>query len=425
MNDLEKWARDLFPINRSLTGSGVRQTLEYISRIVPELVIKSYPSGKNVFDWEIPQEWEIDDAWIEHIDTGEKFAHFAKNNLHVVGYSEPIDLILDKKDLLRHIYTQPDLPNAIPYVTSYYNRSWGFCMSESMKKDLPNGRYRAYIGSNLFDGSMELGEVVVQGEMKSEIIFSSYICHPSMANNELSGPIVLMALYQKLVSKKQCLKYTYRFLFLPETIGAIAYLSENKNYLKQNTICGFVVSCVGDERAYSHVKSPYGNNLADKAISAALIGKPETKSYSYLERGSDERQYCAPGINLPFAGFCRSKYGEYPEYHTSEDNLELITQSGLEGSINVLESIVEAIELGLIPSCTTYGEPQLGKRGLYPNISKKGNYDEIIARMNFLAYCDGKNTIFDICQIINLPLKYALAEAEILLKNGLLEFHHL
>lgn len=425
MNDLKKWARDLFPINRSLTGSGVRQTLEYISRIVPELVIKSYPSGKNVFDWEIPQEWEIDDAWIEHIDTGEKFAHFAENNLHVVGYSEPIDLILDKKDLLRHIYTQPDLPNAIPYVTSYYNRSWGFCMSESIKKDLPNGRYRAYIGSNLFDGSMELGEVVIQGEMKSEIIFSSYICHPSMANNELSGPIVLMALYQKLVSKKQCLKYTYRFLFLPETIGAIAYLSENKNYLKQNTICGFVVSCVGDERAYSHVKSPYGNNLADKAISAALIGKPETKSYSYLERGSDERQYCAPGINLPFAGFCRSKYGDYPEYHTSEDNLELITQNGLEGSVNVLESIVEAIELGLIPNCTTYGEPQLGKRGLYPNISKKGNYDEITARMNLLAYCDGKNTIFDICQIINLPLKYALAEAEILSKHGLLEFHHI
>ncbi len=425
MSDLKKWASDLFPINRSLTGSGVRQTLEYISRIIPELVIKSYPSGKNVFDWEIPQEWEIDDAWIEHIDTGEKFAHFAENNLHVVGYSEPIDLILDKKDLLRHIYTQPDLPDAIPYVTSYYNRSWGFCMSESTKKNLPNGRYRAYIGSNLFDGSMELGEVVIQGKMKSEIIFSSYICHPSMANNELSGPIVLMALYQKLVSKKQCLKYTYRFLFLPETIGAIAYLSENKNYLKQNTICGFVVSCVGDERAYSHVKSPYGNNLADKAISAALIGKPETKSYSYLERGSDERQYCAPGINLPFAGFCRSKYGDYPEYHTSEDNLELITQSGLEGSINVLESIVEAIELGLIPNCTTCGEPQLGKRGLYPNISKKGNYDEITARMNLLAYCDGKNTIFDICQIINLPLKYALAEAETLSKHGLLEFHHI
>ena len=298
-------------------------------------------------------------------------------------------------------------------------------MSENMKKDLPEGRYRAYIGSKLFDGSMELAEVVLKGEMKSEIIFSSYICHPSMANNELSGPIVLMALYQKLISKKKRCKYTYRFLFVPETIGAIAYLSENKNYLKKNTICGFVVSCVGDERAYSHVKSPYGNNLADKAIGAALIGKPEAKSYSFLERGSDERQYCSPGINLPFAGFCRSKYGDYPEYHTSDDNLELITQSGLEGSVNVLVSIIEAIELGLIPICTTYGEPQLGKRNLYPNISKKGNYDEIAARMNLLAYCDGKNTIFDICQIINLPLEYALAEAKLLSKHGLLEFHHI
>lgn len=425
MSDLINWAKDLFPMNRSLTGKGVRETLSYMSNIIPELSVKSFPSGSKVFDWEVPQEWEITSAWVEHIETKQRFAQFSQNNLHVVGYSIPVDLIIDKQQLLEHVYSEPDLPDAIPYVTSYYSPKWGFCMSENMKQNLPDGKYHVCIRSKLFNGSMELADACIKGKSREEIIFSSYICHPSMANNELSGPIVLMALYKKLAAMKDNLTYSYRFLFVPETIGAVAYLSEYKDYLKENTTCGFVVSCVGDERSYSHIQSPYGNNLADKALRAAMMGRPNTKTYSFLERGSDERQYCAPGIELPFAGFSRSKYGEYPEYHTSHDNLQLITQKGLEGSIEILSSIVDAFELGLIPKSLTLCEPQLGKRNLYPTLSKRGNYDKVKARMDFLAYCDGKNTIFDICELTNLTLNYAVKEAKILSEHGLLKLDNI
>ena len=416
------WAKDLFPFARSLTGDGVRKTFAYLQQINPEIKIHSFSTGEPVFDWNVPQEWKIRDAYVEHLGSGRRFADFSKCNLHVLGYSEPIDKILNKDELFKHIYTQKDQPDLIPYVTSYYTRRFGFCMAESEKVSMPDGEYRAVIDSELFDGEMLIGEVLIQGECDQEVMFSSYICHPSMANNELSGPVLLSALIKYVKDSFPQPKFSYRFILVPETIGSLAYMSRHLDVMKSRVVCGFNLSCVGDERSFSHVQSRYGNNLADSALRAALMGRENVRIYSFLERGSDERQYCAPGIDLPVAGFCRTKYGEYPEYHTNADNFDVVTQKGLQGAFEVMREIIEAFEIGLFPCVTIKGEPQLGKRGLYPTISQKGIHSAIRTRMDFLAYADGNNTLFDISKIIGVPLKYVLEEVKLMLENNLIRF---
>lgn len=417
--DMLGWAKDLFPIARSLTGDGVRETFAYLQKLNHEIEIKSFPTGETVFDWEIPQEWRIRDAYLEHVETGQRFAEFSKCNLHVVGYSEPVDRVMDKDELLPHIYTQKDQPDLIPYVTSYYKRRFGFCMAQSEKATLPDGQYRAMIDSELFDGELLVGDVLIKGESEQEIMFSSYICHPSMANNELSGPVLMSALMKYVKDNFPNPKFSYRFILVPETIGSVAYMSRNLDVMKLRVICGFNLSCVGDERAFSHVRSRYGETMADKALRAALIGRENVKTYSYLERGSDERQYCAPGIDLPLVGFCRSKYGEYPEYHTSADDFDVVTADGLQGAFDVMCDVIRSFELGLYPNVTIKGEPQLGKRGLYPTISQKGNYSATRARMDFLAYADGTNSLFEIADIIGVPLNILLDEAALMIEHGL------
>lgn len=415
-----QWLVDLFPLNRSLTGSGVTKTFDKLREISQDICIDHFLSGTNVYDWTIPQVWEISEGWIQHIDTKEIFCSFAECNLHVMGYSEPVDIIIDREELLDHIFSEPDLPCAVPYVTSYYNRAWGFCSSDLVKQNLPTGKYRAFIDSKFSDGEMQIGEALLEGASRTEIFFSSYICHPSMANNELSGPVLQTALI-KYISEFYPERFnSYRFVYVPETIGAVAYLSRNLETLKSRIVCGFVLSCVGDDRNYSHVESRGGDTLADKALESALIGKNNKTRYSYLQRGSDERQYCAPGVDLPVCGFCRSKYGEYKEYHTSLDNLDLVSQEGLQGSFEVMKSIIDAFELGLYPMATVLCEPQLGKRGLYPSISKRGSYEEVETRMDILAYADGNNTIFDICIAINKPLPLVVAEIQKLEQHKLI-----
>lgn len=241
-----------------------------------------------------------------------------------------------------------------------------------------------------------------------------------MANNELSGPIVLNAVldYVKQVYPES--KYSYRFVLLPETIGSISYLSLFANDMKQNVICGFNLSCVGDERAFSYVQSPEANTLADKALSTALKGRDNVKIYSYLERGSDERQYCSPGIDLPLCTFCRTKFGEYPEYHTSADDFSVVTENGLQGALSVLKLIIDAFETCLFPCCKFPCEPQLGKRGLYPNISQKSSNHPARARMDILAFCNGKNSIFDIAKLANLKLETVVHELKLLLNADLI-----
>ena len=412
------WAKDLFPICRSITGEGARTTLKYFEKINPELKRLKFKSGTKVFDWKIPKEWNIRNAYIEH-ESGKKFANFKNNNLHVVGYSKPINVRITKKELIKKIHSIKNQPDAIPYVTSYYNEDWGFCMSENEKKKLPDGKYKVFIDSKFKKGFLDISHALIKGKSKKEIFFSSYICHPSMANNELSGPVLLNAIMIYL-KKYKSLKYSYRFALVPETIGSIAYLSKFIKKMQLNIICGFNLTCVGDERAYSFVTSRRENTIADEAIQAALNGFKNVKKYSYLDRGSDERQYCAAKVDLPLSSFSRSKV--YPEYHTSKDNFKVVTQKGLEGSLNVMKNIIDAFELGLYPETKILCEPNLGKRGLYPLISKKNNRnDEINLRMNLIAYADGEKNLFEIANILNKSLSQVCNEYRLLKKIRILK----
>ncbi|MCM1261748.1 MAG: DUF4910 domain-containing protein [Butyrivibrio sp.] len=408
--EMYKLAEKLFPICRSITGDGVRQTLDIINGFLSEndsdkdlkLEIHEVPSGTQVFDWNVPKEWKIREAYIEN-ESGERIIDMKDNNLYVMGYSIPVDMWVTLDELKEHVFVEDDSPEAIPYVTSYYKERYGFCMSKNQLDALPEGKYHMYVDSELFDGSLTYAEAVLKGETDEEILISSYTCHPSMANNECSGPVVLAALIRYVASLRNR-RYTYRFLLNPETIGSLTYLSINYKSLQEKLVAGIVLSCVGDDRDYSIIRSRYGNTITDKSLKSILSSRGKYSEYSFLERGSDERQYNAPGIDLPVVGFCRSKYGEYPEYHTSLDNLDIISPSGLQGSYEVMVQWIQAMEYNRRYQVTVLGEPQLGKRGLYPTISKKDMYDNIFSLRDFIAYADGRNDIFEISDIIGVPV---------------------
>lgn len=414
-------AKTLFPICRSITGEGARATLRYFEDFHPEYERLAIKSGTKVFDWEVPKEWNIKNAYLQHIESGRKFAEFQVSNLHVVGYSIPVDQIFTLAELSPRIFTQDDQPNLIPYVTSYYQEYWGFCMSKNDKDALPDGNYHAFIDSTLDDGELHISHAILRGERSEEIFFSSYVCHPSMANNELSGPVVLNAVLEYVKQNYPKSKFSYRFVLVPETIGSISYLSLCGDEIKNNILCGFNLSCVGDDRAYSYVQSPYANTLADKSLSAALRFKENICEYSFLERGSDERQYCSPGIELPLCTFCRTKFGEYPEYHTSADDFSVVTEQGLQGAFSVLKDIIDAFETCMYPLLISPCEPQLGKRGLYPNISQKtSGRHPAETRMNILSYCNGRTSIFDIVSLVNVELSEVVNELRLMMVSGLL-----
>jgi aminopeptidase-like protein len=418
------WAKTIFSYNRSITGSGVRKTLNFFKKINPQMRILSFRSGMKCFDWKVPDEWEINNAFFVDLKSKKKFSDFKKNNLSVLNYSIPVNKTVKLSELKKHIFTLPKQPNLIPYVTSYYKKNWGFCLNYHEFKKLKNSKYKVFIDSKFKKGNMNYGELYLKGKSKKEIFFSTNICHPSMANNELSGPLLANYLYKSLKDLKYKTNLSYRFLFIPETIGSIAYLSKNYKKLKKNMFAGFVLSCVGDNRNFSHIESRYGDTLADKALIAAFINLKNSKKYSFLERGSDERQYCYPGIDLPVAGFCRTKYGNFKEYHTSGDNLKIINKKGFEGSYKVLRNIIDAFELGIFPINKIKCEPQLSKRNLYLSTSDKKNYyDKVVnRRLNLLAYSDGKKNIFEISKTLDEPLEEIIYELKLLKKNGLLEF---
>lgn len=402
-----KLAEKLFPICRSLTGNGVRKTLNILKEEVEDIVIHEVPTGTKVFDWEIPKEWNIWEGYIEN-QFGERIVDFNYCNLHIMGYSMPVDAWVDLEELKKYIYVEEKQPQAIPYITSYYKERFGFCMSLEQKNALKTGKYHMVIKSELKEGYLTYGELVIPGETAEEVLLSTYICHPSMANNELSGPCVALYL-AKEIKKMQKRRYTYRILFIPETLGSITYLSFHYKEMKKNTIAGFVLSCVGDNRTYSYIPSRNGNTLSDRAAKNVLsFIYPEYKSYTYLDRGSDERQYNAPGIDLPVCVVCRSKYGEYEEYHTSLDNLTVISPEGLQGAYEVYLQIIEAIEQNKKYSVNCLCEPQLGKRGLYPTVSKKGIYGDVKDITNFIAYADGTRDLIEISNIIGVPVSKLL-----------------
>jgi len=405
--EIHRLARRLFPICRSITGDGVRETLKILQEVCPELRIHEVPSGTQVFDWTVPKEWNIRSAYIED-ERGKRIVDFKKNNLHVVGYSVPVDKTVTLSELNEHLYSLPEQPDLIPYVTSYYKERWGFCLSEKHRRKLKSGSYHVFIDSDLRNGSLTYGEIMITGNAKEkrseEVFLSTYVCHPSVANNELSGPCVAIYLAKWLSGLKQR-HYTYRIVFIPETIGSITYLSRNLETLKRNVIAGFNLTCVGDNRTYSYLASRYGNTLADKVAQNVLsFVYPEYKKYSYVSRGSDERQYCAPGVDLPLCSIMRSKYGEYSEYHTSADDLAVISPEGLNGSYSVYTQCIEALENNKIYRTECLCEPQLGKRGLYPTISYKGSADKVRSMRDFIAYADGKNDLIDISNIIGVSV---------------------
>ena len=420
----------LYPINRSLTGQGVRKTLKIIKKEIPKLQIKSIKSGTKVFDWNVPPEWNVNSAYV--LDkNNKKIIDFKKNNLHLVGYSIPLKKTVSKEILLKNLFYLKKQPNAIPYVTSYYRKRWGFCVSyreflKIKKKYSKIDKFKIVIESKFNNkGFLNFGELILKGTSKQEILISTYICHPSLANNELSGPMVAMGLIKKFSKKK--LNKTIRFIFIPETIGSISYLNINLENLKENVIGGYNLSCIGDERQHSCMFSKYKNSPSDDAIIEAYkkLKINKYKIYSFLERGSDERQFNSPGIDLKISSIFRTKYAEYPEYHTSLDTFKIVTLKGLIGGLKVAQKSIEILLENIYPKTKILCEPKMSKRKLYSDLSiKKTNKKFNLTKglMDFLQYSDGTNSLEKISNLINLNLTKTKKIFKILKNNKLISY---
>ena len=419
-NEIYSLAERLWCLNRSITGDGVRQTLQVLKGLLPNLRIQEVPSGTKVFDWTVPREWRVREAYII-TPNGIRICDFLVNNLHLVGYSTSISARIPLAELQPHLYSLKNQPDAIPYITSYYTERWGFCITQQQRDTLVDGEYEVVIDADLFDGSMTYGELVLTGRSSKEVLISTYICHPSMANNELSGPTVTSHVARWLSSLSNR-RYTYRIIFVPETIGSILYISQNIKHLKNQVVAGFNITCIGDERAYSYLPSRNGSTLSDVVAKHVLKHfDANYKVYSWNERGSDERQYCAPGIDLPVASIMRTKYGEYPEYHTSLDDLNrVVTAKGLAGGYHVLVRALEVLERNQYPCVTVLGEPQLGRRGLYPTLSTKSSGSEVRLMMNLISYSDGKRSLLEIAEICSIPVWELYPIIDKLVEHGLL-----
>ena len=397
VNDLETYFDRLWPILRSITGVGVRQTHDILSELV-KLERHEIPTGTPVFDWVIPKEWVVKEAYL--IDpSGQRILDIQENNLHLLNYSVAFKGIVSKAELEKHLYSLPNQLTAIPYVTSYYAPRWGFCLSQQQRDNLPEGDYQVVIDTEMMDGSLTISEAVLPGETVQEVLISTYTCHPSLANNELSGPLVAAFLYQKLAALEKR-RLTYRFVFLPETIGAIAYLSLRGEQLKKNVIAGYVMTCIGDAGNFTYKRSRSYPSLADRAAEHVLkhLDIP-SKVIDFSPLGSDERQYCSPGFNLPMGSLTRTMYGTFAEYHTSLDNRDFISFEAMAESVETYFKVMMALDNNVIyKNLFPYGEPQLGKRGLYETLGRNTIPELSSAVFWLLNFADGDHDLLTIAQ---------------------------
>lgn len=415
MHDL---AARLYPLPRSLTGDGVRATLAILAEYLPGLRMHEVPSGTQVLDWTVPDEWNIYGAFLDDA-VGSRVIDFAHSNVHVVSYSLPIDTHLSLSELAPFLHSDPELPQAIPYVTSYYNRTWGLCLSQEQRDELADGTYHAVIDSSLTPGSLTYADLVIPGASTDEILISTYVCHPSLGNNELSGPVVSTALARWIMSLPSR-RFTYRFVFAPETIGAITYIDHHRDLLRESVIGGINLTCIGDDGDWSYLASRLGNHPLDRIARRVVHTFPRPVEYSYLDRGSDERHYGMPGVSVPMISLMRTKYGAYPEYHTHLDDLTVITPTGLQGGLDLVRSCIQEFEEAEFFQSTVLGEPQLGKRGLYHAMHARTVADVVLLRTHVLAYSDGTHSVTDIAELCDVPIDLVHEIVEELVHHGLL-----
>ncbi|MEO6195875.1 MAG: DUF4910 domain-containing protein, partial [Thermoanaerobaculia bacterium] len=386
--------QEAYPICRSITGDGVRRTLAMIQERIP-LEIREVPTGTPVFDWTVPREWNIRDAWIKD-PSGRKVVDFQECNLHVLNYSLPVHEKLPLAELRKRLFTLPDQPDLIPYRTSYYKETWGFCLRHRTLEELPEGEYEVFVDSTLADGALTYGECLLPGDSEREVLLSTHICHPSLCNDNLSGIAVMTELARELQARPRR-RYSYRFLFIPGTIGSITWLALNEVKVDH----GLVAANLGDPGAFHYKKSRRGNTEIDRAVLAVLKDSGEPFGVEdFVPFGYDERQYCSPGFNLAVGSLTRTPYGRYPEYHTSADNLDFVKPEALEGSLRTYLAVIDVLEgnrryLNLNPK----GEPQLGRRGLYRTIGgdESGRSREL-ALLWVLNLSDGENSLLDIAE---------------------------
>lgn len=421
---LHALAAELFPITRSIAGPGFRRTLDRLEEVCGPLERHRFPTGTRVHDWTVPDEWELRSAWIRD-PHGRVVVDAADSNLHVVSHSEPVRRRLTLAELQPHLHSLPELPDAIPYRTSYYERTWGFCLSHRLRSALEPGEYEVCIDASLGPGVVEVGELVVAGREASEVLLSTYCCHPSMANNELSGPVVAAELARRLRAGPRP-RLTHRFVFAPETIGAIAYLARTGERLRERLVAGYVLTCLGHGPGMTYKRSRRGDTLADRAAEHVLAHRSgPAEVVDFYPARSDERQYCSPGYDLPVGSLLRRPLGTWPEYHTSLDDLDLVTPDELADSLEACAAVLAVHEANeTLAATVTHGEPQLGRRGLYPTaggawpVAERA--DRLEDMMFLLNFCDGTADLLTAAERAGRPVAALRAVADQLVAQGLL-----
>ena len=420
--ELEKYFDALWPICRSITGNGLRNSFKILQEIIPFELIE-VPTNTSVLDWKVPKEWNINDAYII-TPQGNKICEFKVNNLHLINYSMPVNMSLTFEELLPYLHTLPNKPNAIPYLTSYYKETWGFCLTHNEFLQLPKeGNYQVVIDSSLQDGALTYGQYILKGSSEEEILFSSYLCHPSMANNELSGPLAMAFLYQEL-SKMENRYYTYRFVLAPETIGIVAFLAQHGEKLKSKIKAGYVLTCCGDAGSITYQLSKRTDTIADHMMQHFLKTKYTNFSVrDFRVGGSDERQYCSPGFNFPVGTIMRTPYKIYPEYHTSLDNKSILDFSALNEIIMLLVDVCKGMEMNMpIEPGHLYGEPMLGKRNLYPEKGGAGIMSEdLMLLLSMITMSEIQHTPLEIANRLDANILDLEKSLRIALREGLVK----